>query len=226
MITTFLSVPPARLWPFQLRALLRLILLVGIPSLAMGQAEQRWTADIGGGVTPLVGGISNRLNNGWNMKVGGGLNVTPHFSMNLQFSYNGLGVSRGVLNEAKVPDGNAHVWSVTADPRIRFSPYHSVSPYIVGAVGYYRQMVQFTRPALQPVLIFDPFFGFFQGFIPANRVLGTITRNGVGGGVGAGFEFPLGSRSNAKLFTEARYEYAATGAVPTRIVPVTFGIRW
>ena len=88
-------------------------------------------------------------------------------------------------------------------------------------------MVQFTRPTLEPVLIFDPFFGFLQGFIPANRVLGTITRNGIGGGAGAGFEFPLGSRSgNTKFFTEAGFEYAATGAIPTRMVPVTFGIRW
>ena len=69
--------------------------------------------------------------------------------------------------------------------------------------------------------------GFFQGFIPADKILGTIMRNGVGGGGGAGFEFRLGSRGgNAKLFTEARYEYAATGALPTRMVPVSVGIRW
>jgi hypothetical protein len=28
------------------------------------------------------------------------------------------------------------------------------------------------------------------------------------------------------LFTEARYQYADTGQIPTRMVPVTFGIRW
>jgi len=45
-------------------------------------------------------------------------------------------------------------------------------------------------------------------------------RNGVGGGGGAGFEFGLGSRGgNAKLFTEARYEYAATGACPLEWCP-------
>lgn len=203
------------------------LLLLATSSLALAQ-EQRWTANVGGGFTPLVGGISNRLDNGWNMRVGGGYNVTPHFSMNLQFAFHGLGVSRAVLNEAQVPDGNAHVWSITAEPRLKLKPgTHGVSPYVVGAFGYYRRMVEFTRPTLAPVLIFDPIFGIFQGFVPANRVLGSITRNGVGGGAGAGLEIPLGSRShNVKLFTEARFEYAATGAVPTRMVPLTFGIRW
>ena len=124
-----------------------------------------------------------------------------------------------------MPGANSHVWSITAEPRIRFSPDNRIDPYIVGGVGYYRRVVQFTRPTLQPALIFDPFFGFFQGLIPADQVLGTITRNGVGGNAGAGFEINLGSY-NTKFFTEARYVYGATGAMPTRMVPVTFGIRW
>lgn len=208
-----------------------MLTLLGIACLASAQNEQRWTANVGGGVgggfTPVVGGISKKLNNGWHWRVGGGYKFTSHFSTDLQVSYNGLGVNSAVLREAQVPNGNAHVWSFTANPKIGLHPSRAVSPYLIGAVGYYRRVIQFTRPTLQPVVIFDPFFGFFQGFIPANRILGTITRNGMGGGAGAGFEFGLGSRAGkAKLFTEARYEYAATGALPTRIVPLTFGVRW
>jgi opacity protein-like surface antigen len=205
--------------------------LLAIASVPAAQNESRWTANVGGGIgagyTPLLGGISKKLNNGWHFKGGVGYKFTSHFSTTLQMSYHGLGVSKAVLNEAQVPNGNAHVWSFTANPKIGFSPHHGVNPYLIGAVGYYRRVVQFTRPTVQPGIIFDPFFGFFQGFIPADKVLGTIARSGVGGGVGAGFEFGLGSRGgNAKLFTEARYEYAATGAMPTRMVPVTFGVRW
>jgi len=208
----------------------RVFLLVGflgITTLALSQTERGWTGDVGAGVTPLVGDISNRLDNGWNFRIGGGYNFTDHLSTTLQFTYNGLGVGQRVLNEARVPDGNAHVWSFTAVPRISLSPHHGISPYLVGAVGYYRRTVEFTRPTLQPIVLFDPFFGFLQGAIPADRVLGRITRNGVGGGGGLGFDIPLGHQARkAKLFTEARFEYAATGAVPTRMVPVTFGIRW
>jgi len=46
-----------------------------------------------------------------------------------QFMYNGLGVSRGVLQEFSVPDGNANVWSITAEPRRRPSPHVLLALY-------------------------------------------------------------------------------------------------
>jgi hypothetical protein len=147
--------------------------LIATASIALGQNESRWTANVGGGggggYTPLVGGISQKLNNGWHLRGGVGYKFTSHFSTTLQASYHGLGVSRAVLNEAKVPNGNAHVWSFTADPKIELRPYHGIDTYLIGAVGYYRRVVQFTRPTLQPVILFDPFFGFFQGLIPADK---------------------------------------------------------
>jgi hypothetical protein len=229
-MTTNRVLERTRLSPSALRSSIFAV-LIATASIALGQNESRWTANVGGGIgggyTPLVGGISQKLNNGWHLRGGAGYKFTSHFSTTLQASYHGLGVSRAVLNEAKVPNGNAHLWSFTADPKIELRPYHGVDTYLIGAVGYYRRVVQFTRPTLQPVIIFDPFFGFFQGFIPADKVLGTIARGGIGGGAGAGFEFGVGPRGgNTKLFTEARYEYGATGAMPTRMVPVTLGIRW
>jgi hypothetical protein len=99
-------------------------------------------------------------------------------------------------------------------------------PYVVGGVGYYRRTVEFTRPALVSVFIFDPFFGdLFNTLVPANQVLGRITEDGVGGSLGAGFALKFGE-SRVKFFTEARYHYADTGNIPTRMVPVTFGFRW
>jgi opacity protein-like surface antigen len=140
--------------------------------------------------------------------------------------YNGYGVSRRVLNEAKVPDGNAHLWAITVNPKVKLGTSDgSFTPYVVGGVGYYRRTIEFTTPVAVPVFIFDPFFGvFYNTFVSANQVLGDITRGGVGGSAGVGFEVKLGD-SGVKLFTEARYHYADTGRVPTRMVPVTFGIN-
>ena len=99
-------------------------------------------------------------------------------------------------------------------------------PYIVGGVGYYRRTVEFTRSVAIPVFIFDPFFGvFYNTLVHANQVLGDITRSGVGGSAGGGFEVGLGN-SGARFFTEVRYHYANTGRIVTRMVPVTFGIRF
>ena len=51
------------------------------------------------------------------------------------------------------------------------------------------------------------------------------SQSGIGGNAGAGFAIKLG-REGTEFFTEARYVYAATGNVPTRMVPVTFGLRF
>jgi hypothetical protein len=111
------------------------------------------------------------------------------------------------------------------DPKVNFKPGSRLDPYVVGGGGYYRRTVQFTAPTAAPTLIFDPFFGYFyNALVPVNQVLGTITRDGAGGSLGAGFDF--GMSHGTTFFTEARYVYAGTGSLPTRVVPVTFGFRW
>ena len=100
----------------------------------------------------------------------------------LDYTYNGYGVSRKVLNEAQVPDGNSHMWSITVNPKLRLNRRGNFDPYVVGGVGYYRRTVEFTRPVLIPVFIFDPFFGvFYNTFVQADQVIGKITQDGVGG---------------------------------------------
>lgn len=204
-----------------------LVLLLGFTAAVFAQSspDHRFTFDVGGGITPLTGQVSQKLDNGWHVTFGGGYNFNTHFSTSLQFMWNGVGVSRGVLNELNVPDGNAHIWALTVEPKISLGSDRIIDPYFIGGIGYYRRVVQFTQPTVQPTILFDPFFGFVQGFVPANIVLGTITRNGVGGSAGLGFEARIGSEG-LRFFTEARYHYADTGGIPTRMVPVTFGIRW
>jgi hypothetical protein len=204
------------------------LVFLSVTRCCVAQDENRYTFHGGGGagVTPLVGDISSRLDNGWHITFGGGVNLTSHFATTLDYGYNGFGVSRKVLNEAQVPDGNAHLQSITVNPKFRLVRIGKVMPYVVGGVGYYRRTVEFTRPALVSVFIFDPFFGdLFNTLVPANQVLGRITEDGVGGSLGAGFALKFGE-SRVKFFTEARYHYADTGNVPTRMVPVTFGFRW
>src|SRR5215469_5821357 len=193
------------------KILASIIMLALMVVCSEAQTEHPYTLNVGGGFSPLVGDSSKRLDNGWHITAGGGLNITRSLSATLDYDYNGFGVSRGLLNEVHVPDGNAHMWSLTANPKLRLSHFKRVDPYIVGGVGYYRRTVEFTRPTEVPVLIFDPFLGaFFNTLVPADTVIGKITRGGPGGSLGAGFDFRLPNTS-VKLFTEARYHYADTG---------------
>jgi opacity protein-like surface antigen len=203
-----------------------IVLVLALAGISHAQDEHRFTFHAGAGVSPLTGDISSRLENGWHITFGGGYEFTSWFSTTVDYMYNGYGVSNRVLSEAEVPGGNAHMWSLTVNPTLHLSRHSRISPYIAGGVGYYRRTVEFTRPAAVPVTFFDPFFGFvFNTVLPADQVIGDITRGGVGGSLGGGFEVKLGD-SHVKVFSEARYHYAATGNIPTRMVPVTFGVRW
>jgi opacity protein-like surface antigen len=202
------------------------VLVFSMTVCSSAQEENRYTFSFGAGFSPLVGDISTRLNNGWNIAFGGGYNFTPHFTTTLDYAYNGYGVSQRVLNEADVPGGNSHLWSITLNPKLRLNRVRRVDPYVIGGVGYYRRTVEFTQPTLVSVYFFDPFFGvFYNTLVSANQVLGRITEDGVGGSLGGGFEISLGNRG-IKFFSEARYHYANTGRIITRMVPATFGIRW
>jgi hypothetical protein len=206
------------------RAILQLFVVITIVGTASAQ-DHRLTADIGAGYTPLVGAIGDRLDNGWHITFGAGYNFTDKFSILGRFMYNGFGVNRNVLIAADVPGADAHLIAVTAEPRIKFaSSSHRVVPYFVGGVGYYRRTVNFTQPTLAAVTIFDPFFGFTNILVPANQIIGSIVRDGIGGNAGLGFEFRLGN--SAKIFTEARFHYADNGGVTTRMVPWTVGVRF
>jgi hypothetical protein len=208
------------------RLSLAAILLPCVTVVCFAQTDHRFTFNAGAGFTPLVGGISDRLENGWHVTFGGGYRLTQHFETNLQFTYNGFGVRPLVLSEAGVPDANSHMWSISLDPKLRLGgEARRIDPYVVGSVGYFRRTVEFTEPTVARAFAFDPFFDtVFSTFVPANNVLGNITRGGIGGSLGAGFDVKF-SRGFS-LFTEARYQYADTGRIPTRSVPVTVGFRW
>ncbi len=203
------------------------VLMISVIALPAGaQSERAVSFNIGGGFTPAVGALSQRLDNGWNFTGGAAYNIRPSFSLGAQFMYNGLGVSRSLLDAAGAPDGDANVWSITAQPRLELPFSSKLNPYLVGGIGYYRRTVHFTQPALAATTFFDPFFGvLFPGVISTNQVLGTITRSGIGGNLGGGFAFSLG-HGGTEVFTEARYHYANTGHTPTRMIPVTIGIRF
>jgi hypothetical protein len=52
-----------------------------------------------------------------------------------------------------------------------------------------------------------------------------VTRDGIGGNAGLGFSVPIYS-TRAKFFAEARFHYADTGSIPTRLIPFTIGVRF
>jgi opacity protein-like surface antigen len=212
--------------PLASRFCLTIALIVTCLTFSQAQEQSRFTADVGAGVTPLSGKISDRLETGWNIGVSGGVNLNSVFSASLRYSFNGLGVNSSLLQRVGTPDGHSNLWSLTLDPKVQLGGFGRIRPYAVGGVGYYRRTVDFTRPVIVRDLFFDPFFGIaFSSLVVEDLSVKRVTKGGVGGNLGAGFDIKLGD-SGVKVFSEARYEYADTGNVPTRMIPVRFGLRW
>jgi Outer membrane protein beta-barrel domain len=205
--------------------LIAFLFVLSLAAYSQAQEQSRFTADVGGGVTPLSGNISDRLNTGWNAGGSAGINFNSIFSTSLRFNYNRVGVDSALLRAVGTPDGHGNIWSLTLDPKLQFASRGRLRPYVVGGFGYYRRTVDFTQPVLVRALFFDPFFGFFNALVTEDLTVKRVTKGGVGGNLGAGFDIKLGD-SGVKIFSEARYEYGDTGDIPTRMIPVRFGLRW
>jgi hypothetical protein len=182
--------------------------------------------NVGGGVTPPAGATSGRLDTGWNFVAGGGYNFTRAFGVVGEYMVNQMDVSSSVLRQLNVPGGTGTIWSLTANPMIRFNPNGRFGGYLIGGGGWYTRTVEFTRPTTAAVTFFDPWFGIFgTTFIPVNQVIGSITRRAGGWNAGGGLTFAIGT-TGAKIYTEARYHWADTDNRPIQIIPVTIGLRW
>ena len=198
--------------------------LLALPCVA--QNTNKFTFNVGGGFTEPVRHTDGRLNTGFNITAGAGVNLAPQLGVIGEFGYNQLDLSGAALRLAGVPAGSTRIYSVTLNPIVRFHPRGRFDAYVVGGGGYYRRTVEFPQPTTATITAFDPFFGFFPALVPANVVLGSFTQNKGGLNIGAGISVRVRGDSNTKFFAETRYHYLYTTPVRTSILPVTFGIRW
>jgi hypothetical protein len=119
-----------------------------------------------------------RLDRGFNLGVGAGVNFAPEFGVTLDFGFNNLGVNPTTLTSLGIPGGSARVYSLTLQPVVRIGGRHRVNAYVTAGGGYYRRTVEFTEPTIEFVTGFDPYFGvFYPVGIPVNTVLGSFSQN-------------------------------------------------
>lgn len=188
--------------------------------------DGRFTAHAGGGFTAPTFDTADRLDIGWNVLAGAGARLTRNLAILGEFNYNDFGIAGAVLRGVGVPDGDTRVWSFTANPRFTVNPRGRVNFYVTGGGGVYRRTVDFTRPTITTVTVFDPFFGLFYPVgVPAEEVIRSFSTTKGGLNAGGGFDVHL-TRRSLKLFAEARYHHMFTSGVGTSFIPVTIGLCW
>jgi hypothetical protein len=177
-----------------------------------------WNLDFGGGPTAVAGGSRDSLSGGWNFQFGAGYNFNPRAGFVVEFMDAGLGLTDAELRSHQAGDGDAMVWSATLNPVWRFRLDGPIGAYIIGGGGYYQREKRFFEPGE----VFVPTFrgGFFAPGQVEERDFDNT------GGVNAGMGLTCHIGGGMKFFVEARYHYIFTSGAPTRIIPVTFGLRW
>jgi hypothetical protein len=199
--------------------------LCALAALPVSAQFSRFTGFVGGGFTNPINPIGARLDTGWNISAGAGVNADHHFGLMLDFMFNDMPINQTFLNQVQAPDGRVRVWGFTLDPIVHLTQEGPVDFYVTGGGGIYHRTVEYTQPVVQQGVFFDPWFGFYPAAFGSNQIIGSFGQYKGGINGGAGMSFKLGN-SNVKAFAEARYHHIFTRNVATDMIPVTFGIRW
>ncbi len=192
--------------------------------------SNKWAFMADAGLTQPVSTTHDTLNPSWGFGVGGGRNFNKTFGVLVQFDYDNFGFNGNTLgnqlalynriisifdtqnglspgNPNYVPalpglDGNTHVMSLTLNPTYTFYSGEGLGAYVVGGVGFYHKVADFTTPTLS---VACDAFGCYQ--YQANQIIDHYTSNAPGYNGGFGITYKTSRFSNSHLFAEARYVY-------------------
>jgi Outer membrane protein beta-barrel domain len=198
----------------------------------------RMAWELGAGFNAPAPDSSDDITWGGNFTLGGGYRFNRRLSALIEYQFISDKLPGRLINEVGATGGYAHIWSFTASPVFDIFPKSSNDVYITGGGGFYRKVTSFTDPELTQFCYY-----YYCGIGYTDVVVGHFSSNQGGWNVGAGYQHRMGGMygdSRMKLFAEARYlnvlspatniapnglGVAAVGA-NTKLIPVTFGVRW
>ena len=159
-------------------------------------ATKPFSLGISGGASIPTGDLSNYANTGYN--VGGHIALgTPALPISFRgdVNYDNFG-AKGSGN------GNAHIWSYTANAVYEVPTMTGIRPYVIGGVGGFKPGASYSSGGSTVSASGSTQFGF---------------------DVGGGITIPL---SGFNTFIEARYNHFNDNGGSTSFVPITFGVMF
>ncbi|HKF48137.1 MAG TPA: hypothetical protein VKB38_12320 [Terracidiphilus sp.] len=181
---------------------------------------------------------SNYLDTGFNLDLGGGMHFTHAITMLIKYQFIHDGLPQKLVAQTGANDGYAHIWSFTAEPSVDLFPRSANGIYVAGGGGFYRKVTSFTNPQPQQFCTY-----FYCGIGYTNVTVGHLSSNQGGWNIGGGFRHRFaGMYGDGKMevFADARYldimtpAYSdspnglgvATIAAGTKLIPITFGVKF
>ena len=190
--------------------------------------------EAGGGFNAPTEESSPYITWGANATLGAGYRFNLIFSLMIEYQFITDKLPGALIAQTGADGGHAHIWSFTMAPVVDLTPKGPIDIYVTGGGGFYRKVTSFTNP--QEILYCNY---YYCGIAVTDVVIGHFSSNQGGWNAGMGFAYRPGG-GNMKLFAEARYLDVLTPAVTTqpnglgtttvgegtKLIPVTFGVRW
>jgi hypothetical protein len=207
-------------------------------SLWRNRSASNIAIDFGGGFSAPQPDSTPYITWGGQFNVGAGYHFSPYLALMAEYQFMDNKLPGNLIAETGANGGYAHIWSLSLNPIITLNPKSAHNLYVTGGGGFYRKLTSFTDPELAE------YCGYYYCTVgTTNAVIGHFSSNQGGWSLGAGYQHRIGgagSDSRMKYFVEARYLDILTPAVTTqpnglgtttvgantRLVPVTFGLRW
>ena len=203
-----------------------------------GGIMSHMTYEVGGGGNAPSNDSSPYITWGGNVTVGGGYRFNRNLSLMLEYQFIDDKLPGAIIAEAGATGGHDHIWSLSVDPVYDFNPKSAINFYATGGYGFYRKVTSFTDPEESQYCTY-----FYCGVVTQNVVVGHFSSNQGGWSIGGGLSHRFaGWNGDGKMrvFAEARYLDVLSPAITTqpnglgttavgadtKIIPVTFGVRF
>jgi Outer membrane protein beta-barrel domain len=201
------------------------IIATAIPADAQDYSRIRF--NVGGGVGYPQGDLKSFVNHSGNFVAGGGYNFTRYLGVDTEYFWEDLPIKDQVLQQLNATTQNvrAQQYAWTFNPIVEVPLVKNFGTYVIGGIGWYHRSGQTTTPAVGAVCI--PYWSWWYGCTLATTDIVTASRgsSAFGKNIGIGFTYRI-RESHLKIYAEARYHEASYNNVPTKLVPITFGVRW
>ena len=184
------------------RILAVMALAATLSVLSTARAHAQLSFGVGGGVTFPLGTMANTYTTGYNILADLSLGEKTN-PLNIRFDgmFNDLG------HKSEIPIDNQQMWTINANAvfNIGADTGKSVTPYIIGGIGYYNTSYNVTATG------------------ETLTATGNIHQNSLGLNAGLGLRVGKGKLSG---FIEARYHYVFVGIHDFEFLPLTAGIAF
>jgi hypothetical protein len=176
--------------------------------------SNRYIAYIGGGLAVPVGDTQKYLTENFGLEAGVGPRFNKRFAVPIEFDFDYFGFTKQALdNQIDIYDslfsephavngllgGNSHIWSFSLQPTYTVYSGDSWEGYIVGGVGFYHKVANFTLPSEFDCGYYYYSCGYFN--------LDHYTSNAPGYDGGIGVTYKISPDSSARFYAEARYVF-------------------